>query len=72
MPKYTVDWHDKAYRWEIVRWDDLGKGVRSGTVVERFAEDCRADAEEICDYYNDMEDPELWSDIGCEFDEKVL
>ena len=72
MMKFTVDWHDKAYRWEIVRWDDLGNGVRSGTVVERFAEDCRADAEEICDYYNDMEDPALWSDIERPVDAETI
>jgi hypothetical protein len=44
--------------------------VKVGTTVDRC--DDQETAQEICDYYNDMEDPALWSDIGCEFDEKVL
>jgi hypothetical protein len=70
MIKYTVEWHDKAERWDVVRWNTTVEGVYAGTTVDRrfvFEE-----AQEICDYYNDMEDPALWSDIGCEFDEKVL
>jgi hypothetical protein len=68
--KYTVEWHDKMELWDVVRWNTTVEGVYAGTTVDRrfvFEE-----AQEICDYYNDMENPALWSDIGCEFDEKVL
>lgn len=70
MMKYTVEWHDKMELWDVVRWNTTVEGVYAGTTVDRrfvFEE-----AQEICDYYNDMENPALWSDIGCEFDEKVL
>jgi hypothetical protein len=70
MIKYTVEWHDKAERWDVVRWNTTVEGVYAGTTVDRRF--VLEEAQEICDYYNDMEDPALWSDIGCEFDEKIL
>lgn len=70
MIKYTVEWHDKMERWDVVRWNTTVEGVYAGTTVDRRF--VLEEAQEICDYYNDMEDPALWSDIGCEFDEKVL
>jgi hypothetical protein len=70
MPKYTYDWHDKCWRWDVVRWSEPVNGVRIGTTVGKF--DHEEDAKELCDFYNDMEDPTLWSDIGCEFDPKMI
>jgi hypothetical protein len=32
----------------------------------------KEEAEEICDYYNDMEDPALWSDIERPVDTETI
>ena len=70
MMNYTVDWHDKCHRWDVVRWTDTVNGVRSGTTVDHRMS--KEEAEEICDYYNDMEDPALWSDIERPVDTETI
>jgi hypothetical protein len=38
--KYTVEWHDKMHRWDVVRWDTTAEGVYTmytGTTVDRYA-----------------------------------
>ena len=67
--KFTVEWHDKAHRWDVVRWATTAEGVRSGTTVDRCA--TREDAEEICNYHMDMMNPALWAEVGCEFDRET-
>ena len=67
--KFTVEWHDKMYRWDVVRWTDTVEGARVGTTVDRCA--ILEDAEEICAYHTDMLNPDLWADVGCEFDREA-
>ena len=67
--KFTVEWHDKALRWDVVRWTDTAEGARVGTTVDRCF--VLEQAQEICDYHNDMMNPELWADVGCEFDQEI-
>ncbi len=67
--KFTVEWHDKAHRWDVVRWDITVEGVRVGTTVDRCA--ILEDAEEICAYHTDMMNPALWAEVGCEFDREI-
>jgi hypothetical protein len=69
MMKFTVEWHDKMLRWDVVRWDTTAEGARVGTTVDRCA--TIEDAEEICAYHNDMMNPDLWADHGCEFDRET-
>ena len=69
MMKFTVEWHDKALRWDVVRWTDTAEGARVGTTVDRCF--VLEQAQEICDYHNDMMNPELWADVGCEFDQEI-
>jgi hypothetical protein len=69
MMKYTVEWHDKMHRWDVVRWTDTVEGARVGTTVDRCF--VLEQAQEICDYHNDMMNPELWADVGCEFDQEI-
>ena len=67
--KFTVEWHDKALRWDVVRWDTTAEGVYAGTTVDRCV--TLDEAEEICDYHNDMMNPALWAEVGCEFDREM-
>ena len=67
--KFTVEWHDKMYRWDVVRWDTTAEGARVGTTVDRCV--TIEDAEEICAYHMDMMNPALWADVGCEFDRET-
>ena len=69
MIKFTVEWHDKAERWDVVRWDTSVEGVYAGTTVDRCA--ILEDAEEICAYHMDMMNPALWAEVGCEFDRET-
>jgi hypothetical protein len=69
MIKYTVEWHDKMHRWDVVRWDITAEGARVGTTVDRCA--ILEDAEEICAYHTDMMNPTLWAEVGCEFDRET-
>jgi hypothetical protein len=69
MMRYTVEWHDKAERWDVVRWDTTVEGVYAGTTVDRCA--ILEDAEEICAYHTDMMNPALWAEVGCEFDRET-
>ena len=64
--KFTVDYNHKMLRWDVVRWSTSVEGVYFGTTVDHS--DTRDQAEEICAYHNDMMNPELWADLGCEFD----
>jgi len=48
-----------------VRWDKMADGELSGDVVEKH--DSQENAQEACDYYNDMLNPEFWSERGCVF-----
>jgi hypothetical protein len=66
---YTVEWHDKAHRWDVVRWTETVEGARVGTTVDRCA--TLDEAEEICAYHTDMMNPALWADVGCEFDRET-
>jgi hypothetical protein len=69
MMKFTVEWNDKALRWDVVRWTDTAEGARVGTTVDRCF--VLEQAQEICDYHNDMMNPDLWADHGCEFDRET-
>ena len=69
MMKFTVEWHDKAERWDVVRWDTTAEGAWVGTTVDRCA--IIEDAEEICAYHTDMMNPALWAEVGCEFDRET-
>jgi hypothetical protein len=69
MIKYTVEWHDKMHRWDVVRWDITAEGARVGTTVDRCA--TIEDAQEICAYHMDMMNPNLWAEVGCEFDRET-
>jgi hypothetical protein len=69
MMRFTVEWHDKALRWDVVRWTDTAEGARVGTTVDRCF--VLEQAQEICDYHNDMMNPDLWADHGCEFDRET-
>ena len=69
MMKYTVEWHDKMERWDVVRWDTTAEGVYAGTTVDRCS--VLEDAEEICDYHTDMMNPELWADVESKFDREM-
>lgn len=69
MIKYTVEWHDKMHRWDVVRWATTVEGVYAGTTVDRCA--ILEDAEEICAYHMDMMNPALWAEVGCEFDREM-
>jgi hypothetical protein len=69
MIKFTVEWHDKALRWDVVRWNTTAEGVYAGTTVDRCA--ILEDAKEICAYHMDMMNPHLWADVGCEFDRET-
>lgn len=59
---YTVEWHDKLYVWEVVRWDAPVNGVRAGTTIERFNE--RQEAQEVCECYNMEVAQEIYSEFG--------
>jgi hypothetical protein len=65
MMKFTVDYNDEMLRWDVVRWDVSAEGARVGTTVDRCSTE--AEAKEICDYHNDMLNPEFWSERGCVF-----
>ena len=67
--KFTVEWHDKALRWDVVRWDNSVEGARVGTTVDHCA--TLDEAEEICAYHMDMMNPALWAEVGCEFDREM-
>jgi hypothetical protein len=69
MMKYTVEWHDKMELWDVVRWNTTVEGVYAGTTVDRRS--VLEEAQEICDYHTDMMNPELWADVGCEFDREM-
>ena len=67
--RFTVEWHDKMERWDVVRWTETVEGVYAGTTVDRCS--VLEDAEEICAYHMDMMNPELWAEVGCEFDRET-
>jgi hypothetical protein len=69
MMKFTVEYNDKMHRWDVVRWTDTVEGARVGTTVDKCA--TIEDAQEICNYHTDMMNPELWADVGCEFDRET-
>ena len=69
MMRFTVEWHDKMERWDVVRWTETVEGVYAGTSVDRCS--VLEDAEEICAYHTDMMNPELWAEVGCEFDRET-
>jgi len=69
MIKYTVEWHDKAERWDVVRWTETVEGVYAGTTVDRCA--ILEDAEEICAYHTDMMNPALWAEVESKFDREM-
>ena len=69
MMRFTVEWHDKAHRWDVVRWETTAEGARVGTTVDRCV--TIEDAEEICAYHMDMMNPALWAEVGCEFDRET-
>jgi len=67
--KFTVEWHDKAHRWDVVRWTDTVEGARVGKTVDRCA--ILEDAEEICAYHTDMMNPALWAEVERKFDQEM-
>jgi len=69
MMRFTVEWHDKAERWDVVRWNTTAEGVYAGTTVDRCA--ILEDAEEICAYHTDMMNPALWADVERKFDRET-
>ena len=70
MMNFTVDYNDRMYRWDVVRWNRSVEGAWVGTTVDHCA--TRDEAEEICAYHTDMMNPELWADHACEFDRETL
>lgn len=56
--KYTVEWHDKMERWDVVHWTQTVEGVYAGTTVDQRS--VLEEAQEICDYHNDMLQSELY------------
>ena len=69
MMKYTVEWHDKMERWDVVRWTETVEGVYAGTTVDRCS--VLEDAEEICAYHTDMMNPALWADVESKFNQET-
>jgi hypothetical protein len=67
--KYTVEWHDKMHRWDVVRWAKTVEGVWAGTTVDRRF--VLEEAQEICDYHTDMMNPALWVDVERKFDRET-
>ena len=67
--RFTVEWHDKAHRWDVVRWTTTVEGVYAGTTVDQCV--TPDEAEEICAYHMDMMNPNLWAEVGCEFDQET-
>ena len=67
--RFTVEWHDKAHRWDVVRWATTVEGAWTGTTVDRCA--ILEDAEEICAYHTDMMNPALWADVERKFDQEI-
>lgn len=63
MLEYSVEQNEETLRWELVRWSLPVRGSRSGTCIEKFLDE--NSAREVCDFYNDRNDPTLWPDIGC-------
>ena len=69
MLRFTVEWHDKMHRWDVVRWSTIVEGVWAGTTVDRCA--TLDEAQEICDYHNDMMNPALWADVESKFNREM-
>jgi hypothetical protein len=69
MMKFTVEWHDKIHRWDVVRWSRSVEGAQVGTTVDRCA--TLDEAEEICAYHMDMMNPALWADVERKFDQET-
>ena len=69
MMRFTVEWHDKMERWDVVRWSTTVEGAWAGTTVDQCS--VLEDAEEICAYHTDMMNPTLWAEVGCEFDREM-
>jgi len=67
--RFTVEWHDKAERWDVVRWDTTAEGAWAGTTVDRRF--VLEDAEEICAYHTDMMNPALWADVESKFNRET-
>ena len=63
---YTAEYHDKTMDFRVVRWTDLGNGVRSGDSIERF--NTEQEAMEVAEILNQGEEWDLYQDQSCEFD----
>lgn len=63
---YTAEWHDKTMDFRVVRWTDLGNGVRSGDSIERF--NTEQEAMEVAAILNEGEALDLYNTQSCEFD----
>ena len=69
MMKFTVDYNNKMHCWDVVRWRRSIEGAQVGTTVDHCA--TQEQAEEICAYHMDMMNPNLWAEVGCEFDRET-
>ena len=63
---YTVEFHDKAMDFRLVRWTTIGPGIYSGDDIERF--DTEDEAMEAAAFMNAGEEWDLYNDQLCEFD----
>jgi hypothetical protein len=63
---YTVEFHDKAMDYRLVRWTTISPGIRSGDDIERF--DTEDEAMEVAGWMNAGEDWGVCNDQLCEFD----
>lgn len=63
---YTAEFHDKTMDFRVVRWTDLGNGVRSGDSIERF--NTEQEAMEVAAILNEGEALYLYNNQSCEFD----
>lgn len=68
--EYSVEQNEETLRWELVRWSLSVQDSRSGVCIEKFLDE--DSAREVCDFYNDRNDPTLWQDIGCAFDAEIV
>ena len=63
---YTAEYHDKTLDFRVVRWTDLGNGVRSGDSIDRF--ETEQEAMEVAAILNEGEALYLYNTQSCEFD----
>jgi hypothetical protein len=63
---YSVEFHDKAMDFHVIRWSPLVNGVHAGESIERFQ--CKDAAMEVARILNQAEEIDLYHSQSCEFD----